>query len=166
MSELRASATALGQSGCCTNTTLQIYAPGSGQLEPSQSCAWSGGTSTFQAGVPIKLKSPPLGTLKWGDFNFACMPACKVEVWGIHAGPTQLYLLSRCELWLSGGFTLARPSCMSNDWCNVKSKISDLTSMCEIQATSILKYICTDYSSDGNSRVEAGYIRFIFVQVV
>ena len=55
-----------------------------------------GGTSTFQAVMPGKLKSPPLRTLKWGDFSFPGMAACKVvvplqaQVWGLHAGPTQL----------------------------------------------------------------------------
>ena len=31
--------------------------------------------------MPGELKSPPLGTLKWGgDFNFTGIAACKVEV--------------------------------------------------------------------------------------
>ena len=48
--------------------------------------------------MPIKLKSPPLGTLKWGDFNFPGMAAFKVEVpphfkhkSEVHAGLSQLY---------------------------------------------------------------------------
>ena len=39
-----------------------------------------GGTLTKQAAMPGELKSPPLGTLKWGDFNFTGTAACKVEV--------------------------------------------------------------------------------------
>ena len=42
---------------------------GSGQLEPPRLVLKVGGTSTLQAGVPKKLKSPPLGTLKWGDLS-------------------------------------------------------------------------------------------------
>ena len=48
---------------------------GSGQLEtpPPRLVLEVGGTSTFQAVMPGKLKSPPLRTLKWGDFSFSGM---------------------------------------------------------------------------------------------
>ena len=69
---------------------VSVHTAGSGQLEPSQSCAWSGGTSTFQAGVPIKLKSPHLELWSGGTSTLhACLPV-KLK---------------------SGGFTLAQPSC-------------------------------------------------------
>ena len=68
---------------------VSVHTAGSGQLEPSQSCAWSGGTSIFQAGVPIKLKSPHLELWSGGTSTLhACLPV-KLK---------------------SGGFTLAQPS--------------------------------------------------------
>ena len=50
--------------------------------------------------MPGKLKSPLLGTLKWGNFSFPGMAACKVGV--------PLHFKHK-----SGGFTLAWPSCSS-----------------------------------------------------
>ena len=69
---------------------VSVHTAGSGQPEPSQSCAWSGGTSTFQADVPIKLKSPHLELWSGGTSTLhACLPV-KLK---------------------SGGFTLAQLSC-------------------------------------------------------
>ena len=48
---------------------------GSGQLEPPQTCARSGGSSAFQLRLPVELKFP----------HFLA------QVWGVQAGPTQLY---------------------------------------------------------------------------
>ena len=52
-----------------------------------------GGTSTLQAAVPVKLKSPPLQASKWGGTSAlqAWLPAklksppLQAEVWGAHA---------------------------------------------------------------------------------
>ena len=48
---------------------------------PDLSLKWGGGFNF--AG------NPPLGTLKWGDFSFPDMAACKVEaqVWGGSSWP-------------------------------------------------------------------------------
>ena len=56
----------------------------SGQREHPRLVLEVGGTSTLQVAMPGKLKSPPLGTLKWGDFSRV-----------VHAGLTKLYLSER-----------------------------------------------------------------------
>ena len=69
------------------------------QIGPPYLCLkW--GDFNFAGSHAWEVGVPPTWNFEVDDFNFACMPACKVEVWGIHAGPTQLYLLSRYELWL------------------------------------------------------------------
>ena len=54
-----------------------------------------GGTSTLQAAMPVKLKSPPTSSFQvgGGDFSSPGMAACKVEVPPLQA-----------QVW--GGFTL------------------------------------------------------------
>ena len=49
--------------------------------------------------MPGKLKSPQLKVPSGGNFSFPGMAACKVEVppfqaqvWGVYAGPNQLYI--------------------------------------------------------------------------
>ena len=76
---------------------------GSGQREPPRLVLEVGGTSTLQAANPLKLKSPPLQSSKKGGLQLSrhgCLqswsppPALQAQVWGVHAGLTQLYIVS------------------------------------------------------------------------
>ena len=80
----------------CMHAILQLGQP---SVNPPRLVLEVGGTSTLQAAMPVKLKSPPLQASKWGgDFSSPGMAACLVEV-----PPTSSTSL--------GGFTLGWPSC-------------------------------------------------------
>ena len=73
--------TSLLQSDLKDDKNIQL---GQASMNP-QTFAWSEGTSTLKAAMPGKLKSSPLGTLKFGGTSL------QAQVLLFHAGLTQLY---------------------------------------------------------------------------
>ena len=73
-----------------TTLSLNYVQLGQPSMNPPRLVLEVGGTSTLQAAVPVKLKSPPLQASKWGGTSAlqAWLPAklksppLQAEVWG------------------------------------------------------------------------------------
>ena len=80
--------TRLTVSLCTNNIYCVLYLYGTWNIYAESGSYWqlqlgraSLNPARLSSGTPAsKVEVPPLGTLKWGDFNFPDRPACKVEV--------------------------------------------------------------------------------------